>query len=79
MLSWAIKPWTVRWDGADRPNGNGTLLAQHYGGVDDWSKHYDWMAPLSNTLTISEVNGKVQMMIYNPYHMGDMGKRMFDA
>ncbi|KAK1974133.1 glycosyltransferase WbsX-domain-containing protein [Colletotrichum cereale] len=79
MLSWANEPWTVRWDGADRPNGDGTLLAQNYGGIEDWKKHYDWMVPLFKHPNYIRVNGKVQMMIYNPSHMGDMGKRMFEA
>lgn len=77
MLSWANEPWTVRWDGQDQADG--TLLAQIYGDTTAWKKHFDWMAPFFKHKNYIRVNGKVQMMIYNPAHMGHTGKRMFDA
>ncbi|KAF6839182.1 hypothetical protein CPLU01_01920 [Colletotrichum plurivorum] len=77
MLNWANEPWTVRWDGSDNPSG--TLLAQVYGSVEEWRRHYDWLVPFFKHPNYIRVNGKVQMMIYNPAHMGDKGKRMFDA
>ncbi|WQF82601.1 Putative glycosyltransferase WbsX [Colletotrichum destructivum] len=79
MLNWANEPWTVRWDGMDIPSGDGVILAQNYGGPEDWRKHYDWMVPFFKHPNYIRVNGKVQMMIYNPSHMGDTGKRMFEA
>ncbi|KAK6223530.1 hypothetical protein QIS74_03474 [Colletotrichum tabaci] len=79
MLNWANEPWTVRWDGVDIPSGDGVILAQNYGGLEDWRKHFDWMVPLFKHPNYIRVNGKVQMMIYNPSHMGDTGKRMFEA
>ncbi|TQN65334.1 hypothetical protein CSHISOI_10096, partial [Colletotrichum shisoi] len=79
MLNWANEPWTVRWDGMDIPSGDGVILAQNYGGPEEWRKHYDWMVPFFKHPNYIRVNGKVQMMIYNPSHMGDTGKRMFEA
>ncbi|KAH0421952.1 hypothetical protein CcaCcLH18_13114 [Colletotrichum camelliae] len=77
MLNWANEPWTVRWDGADQATG--TLLAQKYGDIHDWRKHYEWMRPFFIHPNYIRVNGKVQMMVYNPGHIGDLGKRMFEA
>lgn len=79
MLSWANEPWTVRWDGIDAAKGDGTLLAQDYGGLGDWRRHYDWMLPLFKHPNYIRVNGKVQMMIYSSGHMGDKGKQMLEA
>ncbi|KAK1985908.1 glycosyltransferase WbsX-domain-containing protein [Colletotrichum cereale] len=79
MLSWANEPWTVRWDGAARPNGDGTLLAQNYGGIEEWREHYDWLVPYFKHPNYIRVNGKVQMMVYDPGNIGDKGKRMFNA
>ncbi|GJC97735.1 hypothetical protein ColKHC_06561 [Colletotrichum higginsianum] len=79
MLSWANQPWTVRWDGVDIPSGDGVILAQTYGNLEEWRKHFDWMVPLFKHPNYIRVNGKVQMMIYDPAHMGDTGKRMFEA
>ncbi|KPI43594.1 uncharacterized protein AB675_7155 [Cyphellophora attinorum] len=79
MLSWANEPWTKRWDGVDKANGDGTLIAQHYKDVAGWKEHFDWMAPYFRHKNYIRVNGKVQMVIYNPSHIGDLGKKMFSA
>jgi hypothetical protein len=77
MLSWANEPWTVRWDGLDMADG--TLLAQDYGGIEEWRRHFDWMATYFRHKNYIRANGKVQFMIYYPQHIGDLGKKMFDA
>lgn len=79
MLNWANEPWTVRWDGLDRAGGDGTLLAQNYGYVEEWKKHFDFLVPFFRHKNYIRANGKVQLMIYNPAHMGDLGKKMFEV
>lgn len=75
MLSWANEPWTVRWDG--QSYGDGTLLEQDYGNNSDWRRHFDWMATYFRHPQYIRSNGKVQLGIYAPIQMGDLGKHMF--
>lgn len=76
MLSWANEAWTARWDGL---SNSGILLAQDYGGISEWRKHFDWMVPYFRHPNYIRSGGKVQMMVYNPGAMGHMGKHMFAA
>lgn len=77
MLNWANEPWTVRWDGLDAPDG--TLIAQDYGDVEDWKRHFDFLAPFFRNKNYIRVNDKVQMQVYRSDHIGDLGKKMFEA
>ncbi|KAF3763281.1 hypothetical protein M406DRAFT_331815 [Cryphonectria parasitica EP155] len=78
MLSWANEPWTVRWDGMDElSNEDGTLLSQVYGNSTEWRRHFDWMATFFRHPKYIRSAGKVQLVVYSPSLMGDVGKRMF--
>jgi hypothetical protein len=76
MLNWANEPWTARWDGNDASK---VLLKQEYGGVPEWRLHYDWLKPFFRHPNYIRINGRIQFMIYNPSHMGDMAPRMYAA
>lgn len=79
MFNWANEPWTVRWDGLESANGDGTLLGQNYGGFEEWRRHFDWLAPFFRHKNYIRVNGKVQFQVYSPINAGDVGKKMFQA
>jgi hypothetical protein len=77
MLNWANEPWTARWDGNDNSK---VLLKQVYGDMTEWRKHFDWMVPFfRHPQYIRSNGGKLQLMVYNPSHMGELGPRMFAA
>jgi len=76
MLNWANEPWTARWDGNDASK---VLIKQEYGGIVEWRAHFDWMLPFFHHPNYVRVQGRVQMMVYNPSHMGATAPRMFAA
>jgi len=66
MLSWANGPWTANWDGLD---SGVVFLAQDYGDIEDWRKHFDWLLPFFKHPNYIRSEGKVQFVIYWPAHM----------
>jgi hypothetical protein len=59
-LSWANEPWTRRWDGHDRE----VLMAQTYGGVEEWDAHLDWLLPFFRHPNYMRVDGKPMFLVY---------------
>lgn len=66
MLSWANEPWTATWDGLDSSK---VLIAQDYGDITDWRKHFDWLLPFFRHPNYIRSEGKVQFIIYYPAHI----------
>ncbi|KAI9050477.1 hypothetical protein LZ554_005640 [Drepanopeziza brunnea f. sp. 'monogermtubi'] len=78
MLSWANEPWTSKWDGAGG-DGSDVLIAQDYGLQAAWRKHFDWLLKFFKHPQYIRSNGKIQFLVYNPTHMGDLGPPMYAA
>ncbi|KAH6663176.1 glycosyltransferase WbsX-domain-containing protein [Halenospora varia] len=76
MLNWANEPWTARWDGLDASK---TFIAQDYGSVEDWRKHFDWLLPFFRHPKYIRSEGRIQFLVYKPSHVGDLGPHMFAA
>jgi len=76
MLSWANEPWTKRWDGLDSSE---ILIAQDYGGLEAWRAHFDCLLTFFRHPQYIRSEGKIQFLVYNPGHMGDVGPHMFAA
>jgi hypothetical protein len=66
MLSWANEPWTATWDGLDSSK---VLIAQDYGDITDWRKHFDWLLPFFRHPNYIRSEGKVQFIMYYPGHI----------
>ena len=66
MLSWANEPWTGNWDGVGKDN---VLLAQEYGGPDEWHKHFDYLQRFwSHPKHIRVEGGRPLFAIYRTGH-----------
>ncbi|EKD21515.1 uncharacterized protein L3040_006108 [Drepanopeziza brunnea f. sp. 'multigermtubi'] len=78
MLSWANEPWTSKWDGAGG-DASDVLIAQDYGLQAAWRKHFDWLLKFFKHPQYIRSEGRIQFMVYNPSHMGDLGPPMYAA
>ncbi|KAJ5041243.1 uncharacterized protein L3040_005791 [Drepanopeziza brunnea f. sp. 'multigermtubi'] len=76
MLSWANEPWTKTWDGVDSSE---TFIAQEYGDIRDWREHFDWLLPFFRHPKYIRSQGRIQMAVYKPSHMGPRRSLMFAA
>jgi len=76
MLNWANEPWTSRWDGADSTD---SFIAQDYGTLEDWRKHFEWLLPFFRSPKYIRSDGKLQFAVYKPSHVGDKIGPMFTA
>jgi hypothetical protein len=59
-FSWANEPWTRRWDGHERE----VLMAQTYGGVEEWDAHLDYLLPFFRHPNYIRVDGKPMFLVY---------------
>ncbi|MCR4587914.1 MAG: glycoside hydrolase family 99-like domain-containing protein [Lachnospiraceae bacterium] len=70
-ISWANHNWTDSWSG-----NNTMLIAQTYGGEEDWDAHFDYLLPFfQDERYIRNEEGKVLLLIFNPEdipHLNDM-------
>lgn len=78
MLSWANEPWTARWDGDDAGGGK-IFIAQEYGGVKEWRKHFDWLLTYFRHPQYIRSEGRIQFIVYRSSHMGNVAQHMFAA
>jgi hypothetical protein len=76
MLSWANEPWTARWDGEDSSE---TFIAQDYGNIEDWRKHFEYLLPFFKHPLYIRSGGRIQFMVYKPSHCGHIGPHIFAA
>lgn len=72
-FAWANEPWTKTWHGA---GGNKEiLLAQSYGGEEEWSRHYEYFRPFFKDERYIREGKKPVLLIYrlrNIPHFNDM-------
>lgn len=60
-ISWANHSWTDSWKGTNK-----TLIAQTYGGKEDWDAHFDYFLPFFKDERYICDNGKPLLLIFNP-------------
>jgi hypothetical protein len=77
MLSWANEPWSARWDGTG--GSGGVLIAQEYGLQKEWRAHFDWLLPFFRHPKYIRSEGRIQFVVYNPMHIGNLGPHMWAA
>ena len=65
-LEWANEPWTRRWDGLNHD----VLLAQDYGNVDDWTRHFNYLLPFFKHKNYITVEKNPIFLIYRCNHIG---------
>lgn len=62
-LCWANEPWTRTWDGVA---GRGvTLIAQEYGGEEEWRNHFKYLLPFFRHKNYLKVENKPVFLIYS--------------
>ncbi|WP_335986096.1 glycoside hydrolase family 99-like domain-containing protein [Spongiibacter tropicus] len=59
-FSWANEPWTRAWDGKNSK----VLLAQHYGGEEEWKEHYRYLSEYFSDPRYIKKDGKPVLLIY---------------
>jgi hypothetical protein len=62
MLNWANEPWTRNWDGQDRA----VLVPQHYGGPEQWTKHFEYLMQYFLHPNYIRVDGCPLFGVYRP-------------
>jgi hypothetical protein len=71
MLSWANEPWIGTWEGQSHET---TFIAQDYGNIVNWRKHFDYLLPFFRHKKYIRSAGKVQFIMYKADDM-DMRAR----
>ncbi|MGL5229803.1 MAG: glycosyltransferase WbsX family protein [Cetobacterium sp.] len=59
-FSWANEPWTRSWDGKTKD----ILMAQNYGELEDWKKHFEYLLPFFKDNRYIKKNNKPVFLIY---------------
>lgn len=59
-FSWANEPWARTWDG----KAHHVLIAQSYGGADDWKRHFDYLLPFFKDDRYMKINSSPVFVIY---------------
>ncbi len=70
-LSWANHSWTDSWGG-----DNSTLIAQTYGGVEEWEEHFQYLLPFFRDKRYICVDNKPLMLIFNPEDIPNLNDRL---
>lgn len=70
-LSWANHSWTDSWK-----NGNNTLIAQTYGGEEDWEAHFQYLIGYFKDERYIKIDGKPLMILYMPEDIPDLNNMM---
>jgi hypothetical protein len=73
-LAWANEPWTRAWDGGHRH----VLMAQDYGGPNEWREHIQYLLKIFSDPRYIRVHGKPMFLIYRSSSIRDLGP-MFDV
>lgn len=58
---WANEPWARTWDGRDTD----VLMAQSYGGVEEWDEHFEYLLPFFLDARYVKKQGMPVFLIYN--------------
>lgn len=69
-ISWANHSWTDSWGG-----NNKMLIAQTYGGQEDWDMHFAYLLPYFQDKRYIKSQGKPLLLIFNPEdipHLNEM-------
>lgn len=69
---WANHSWTRAWDGKDHE----ILVAQTYGGRDEWEEHFQYLLPFFNDKRYMRIDGKPVIFIYKPGDITDGDERI---
>ncbi|MDD3596885.1 glycoside hydrolase family 99-like domain-containing protein [Sulfuricurvum sp.] len=59
-LSWANEPWTRTWDGLEK----NILMPQIYGGIEEWHKHYAYLANYFKDNRYIKINNRPVFLLY---------------
>lgn len=70
-LSWANHSWTDSWK-----NGNNTLIAQTYGGREDWEAHFQYLLDYFNDERYIKIDGKPLMILYMPEDIPNLNEML---
>ncbi|HEL2315798.1 MULTISPECIES: glycosyltransferase WbsX family protein [Streptococcus] len=62
-ICWANEPWTNAWKSDENAK---TLIAQRYGGKDEWKRHFDYLLQFFRDENYILVNGKPLLVLYRP-------------
>ena len=60
-FSWANETWARTWDGKD----NEVILAQEYGGPNDWDKHFSYLLEFFNDPRYTKIENRPLLIIYD--------------
>lgn len=69
-FSWANEPWARTWDGKN----NDLLIAQNYGGEEDWKAHFEYFLPYFKDSRYVKINNKPMVVIYKYASIPDFDK-----
>lgn len=61
-ISWANEPWTKAWVGNEKK----VLIAQKYGGKNEWKEHFDYLLDFFKDERYIKINEKPVFIIYRP-------------
>ncbi len=71
-ISWANESWTRNWDGGNRE----VLIAQDYGGREDWKRHFDYLLPFFKDERYIKIDNKPMFAIYRTVQIERCGEMM---
>lgn len=71
-LSWANHSWTDSW----KIGSNKTLIAQTYGGREDWINHFQYLLPFFKDSRYIKEDGKPLFIIYMPEDIPDLNEML---
>lgn len=71
-LSWANHSWTDSWKIGD----NKTLIAQTYGGVEDWKQHFEYLLPFFKDDRYIKINNRPLFIVYMPEDIPNLNEML---
>ena len=70
-ISWANHSWTDSWKGTNK-----MLIAQTYGGKEDWEAHFEYLLPFFKDERYITVEGKPLLLIFNPEDIKNLNEML---
>lgn len=70
-ISWANHTWTDSWKGT-----KSTLIAQTYGGKEDWDSHFEYLLPFFQDKRYICVDEKPLLLIFNPEDIPNLNQML---